>query len=129
MQGVFGQRVGRNVFAAQEATMGSYMIQVSYTPEAWAAQLKHPQNRIEAIRPMIERSGAKLIGAWYAFGESDLILIVEGGDDKTTAASVLVAAAGGAVSSIKTTVLMSIEDGLAAIKQAGEVSGLYKPPA
>ncbi len=108
--------------------MGSYMIQVSYTPEAWAAQLKHPQNRIEAIRPMVERNGAKITGAWYAFGDSDLIMIVEGGDNQTAAASVLVAAAGGAVSSIKTTVLMSIDEGLAAIKQAGEVAGTYQPP-
>jgi len=109
--------------------MGSYMVEVSYTPEAWAAQLKSPQNRIDAIKPLIERNGAKITGAWYAFGDADLILIVEGGDNVTTAASVLVAAAGGAVSSIKTTVLMSIDDGLTAIKQAGEVAGVYQPPA
>ena len=109
--------------------MGSFLIEVSYTPEAWAAQLKHPQNRIEAVRPMIERNGAKITGAWYAFGDADLILVVEGGDNVTTAASVLVAAAGGAISSIKTTVLMTLEEGLAAIQQAGEVAGVYKPPA
>ncbi|MGD9712257.1 MAG: GYD domain-containing protein [Thermomicrobiales bacterium] len=109
--------------------MGSYMIEVSYTAEAWAAQLKSPQNRIDAIKPMIERNGAKITGAWYAFGDADLVLIVEGGDNITTAASILVAAAGGAVSNIKTTVLMSVEDGIKAIKQAGEVAGTYTPPA
>ena len=105
------------------------MIQVSYTPAAWAAQLKSPQNRIEVVRPLIERNGAKLTNAWYAFGDADLILILEGGDNVTTAASSIAAAAGGAVSSIKTTVLMSVEEGMAAIKQAGEVAGVYKPPA
>jgi uncharacterized protein with GYD domain len=108
--------------------MAAFMVEVSYTPEAWAAQLKNPQNRIEAIKPLVERNGAKIVGAWYAFGDSDLIFIVEGGDNITTSASVLAAVSGGAVSNIKTTVLMSIEDGIAAIKQAGEASGVYQPP-
>lgn len=109
--------------------MGSYMVQVSYTPEAWAAQLKNPQNRIEVVRPLIERNGAKLTGAWYAFGDADLILIVEGGDDITAASTSLAVMAGGATTSVKTTVLMSVDEGMAAIKQAGEVAGAYKPPA
>jgi uncharacterized protein with GYD domain len=109
--------------------MGSYMVHVSYTPEAWAAQVKNPQNRIEAIRTLVEHSGAKLTNAWYAFGDADLIFVVEGGDNISTAASVIAAAAGGAVSSVKTTVLMSPEDGMAAIKQAGKAAGAYKPPA
>lgn len=108
--------------------MGSYMVQVSYTPEAWAAQLKNPQNRVDAVRPLIERNGAKLTGAWYAFGDADLILIVEGGDNVTTAATCLVVAAGGSISAIKTTVLMSVDEGIAAMKQAGEASGVYTPP-
>ena len=115
--------------AKKEELVGAYMVQVSYTPAAWAAQLKNPQNRIEAIRPMVERNGAKITSAWYAFGDADLIFIVEGGDNVTAAATVITAAAGGAVSSVKTTVLMRVEDGLAAIKQAGEIAGTYKPPA
>ena len=109
--------------------MSAYMVQVSYTPEAWATLLKKPDNRVEAIRPLIERNGAKIVGAWYAFGDYDLIFIVEGGDNVSTSASVLVASAGGAVSDVKTTVLMSIEEGMAAIAQAGEVAGVYSPPS
>ena len=29
--------------------MGHYMVTGSYTSEAWAAQVKNPQNRLEAI--------------------------------------------------------------------------------
>jgi len=42
--------------------MASYMIQVSYTPEAWATLVKTPQNRLEAVRPAIERLGGRVEG-------------------------------------------------------------------
>ena len=29
--------------------MPIYMYQAAYTPESWAAQLKNPQNRVEAV--------------------------------------------------------------------------------
>ena len=109
--------------------MSAYMVQVSYTAEAWANQIKKPANRVEAIRPMIEQNGAKIVGAWYAFGDYDLILIVEGGNNVTVAASVLVASAGGAVSDIKTTVLMSVDEGMEAIAKAGGLAGTYSPPS
>ena len=59
----------------------------------------------------------------------DAEFIVEGGDNITASASVLVASAGGAVSDVKTTVLLSVEEGMAAIAQAGEVAGVYSPPS
>jgi uncharacterized protein with GYD domain len=49
--------------------MGHYLIEVAYTSEAWAAQVSSPQNRIEAIRPVIERLGGRIESAYYAFGE------------------------------------------------------------
>ena len=43
--------------------MAIYMWQGAYTSEAWAAQLKNPQNRIEtAARPACEATGGRLIG-------------------------------------------------------------------
>jgi hypothetical protein len=40
-----------------------YMYQAAYTPESWAAQLKNPQNRVEAVgRAACEAVGGKLIG-------------------------------------------------------------------
>jgi hypothetical protein len=31
--------------------MAHYLVQLAYTPEAWAAQLKNPQSRVEIVRP------------------------------------------------------------------------------
>lgn len=51
--------------------MAVYMYQGAYTPESWAAQIADPQNRVRAIGQRVAKSvGGKLIGGWYAFGES-----------------------------------------------------------
>src|SRR3989304_3290120 len=65
--------------------MASYLIQASYTPEAWAAQVKNPQNRIEALRPVVAQSGGKIVCGYYTFGEYDIMLIVEGMGNGTAA--------------------------------------------
>ena len=63
--------------------MPYYLVQSAYTPEAWATLIKNPQDRNEAVRPAIERLGGRLHSAWFAFGEYDVVAIVEmllGGD-------------------------------------------------
>ena len=37
--------------------MAHYLVQVAYTPEAWSAQVKNPQNRVQAVRPSREMLG------------------------------------------------------------------------
>jgi len=34
----------------RSTTMAKYLLQVASTSEAWAAQVRNPQNRVEAIR-------------------------------------------------------------------------------
>ena len=41
--------------------MALYMYEVAYTPESVAAQIKEPQDRIEAVRPAVEAMGAKIV--------------------------------------------------------------------
>ena len=46
--------------------MPSYLLQVSYNAEAWAAMIKKPQDRIEAVRKSIEKLGGSITGGWLA---------------------------------------------------------------
>jgi uncharacterized protein with GYD domain len=57
--------------------MPHYLHQIAYSREGWEALLAHPQNRIEAVRPAIEKLGGKLETAWFAFGEYDVIVIAD----------------------------------------------------
>ena len=107
--------------------MPSYLYRVGYTSQAWAAQVKHPQNRVEAVRPVVEGLGGKITAAYYTFGEDDLILICDLPDNVSAAAFSIAAAAGGAVSHVHTTPLMSVDEGLQAVKKGAASS--YRPPA
>lgn len=106
--------------------MPVYMFQESYTSEAWGVQIKDPQNRMEVARKIIEAQGGKLLSAYYAFGEHDVILIAEFSDNVSAAAIALTVSAGGAAKAFKTTVLMSVDEILEAMRRAGRTA--YRPP-
>ena len=106
--------------------MAHYLLQVAYTPEAWAALTKNPQDRIEAVRPAVERLGGKIQGAWFAFGEYDIVTVFEMPDNVSAAAISIAFSAGGAVKSVKTTPLMTVAEGIEAMKKAGGTG--YRPP-
>jgi uncharacterized protein with GYD domain len=108
--------------------MALYMYQAAYTPESWAAQLKNPQSRAETVgRALCEAAGGKLVGAWYCFGEHDLVIIADMPNAESIAAVALAIAAGGAIRSAKTTALMSGAEGVAAMTKAAAVAKAYKP--
>jgi len=98
--------------------MAHYMFQVSFTADAWAKMVREPQNREQAIKPTIEKLGGKLVGYWFTFGDSDAVVIVQMPDNLTAAAASLAATAGGAVKSLKTTVLMSVDESMQAMRKA-----------
>jgi len=102
------------------------MYQAAYTPEAWAAQIKNPQDVRERTQAMMEKLGGRLVGTWYAFGEYDIVSIAEFPDNVSVATAVIAFAAGGALKAAKTTVLMTVEEGLEALKQS--TGAPYQPP-
>jgi uncharacterized protein with GYD domain len=111
----------------QEGRMAYYLVQASYTAEAWAALVRKPENRIEVARSVIERLGGKLVGGWLAFGEADIVLISDMPDNVSAAALAMAVSAGSAVKAIKTIPLMTAEEGLEAARKA--LGTGYKPPS
>ena len=107
--------------------MPVYLHQVAYSPEGWQSLLAQPQDRIEAVRPAVEKLGGKIRNAWFAFGEYDIVLITEMPDNVSAAAIAMAFAGGGACKSVQTTPLMSAEEAVNAMRKAGE-SG-YRPAA
>lgn len=106
--------------------MPLYMLQVAYTPEAWATLVKKPQDRIEAVRPAVRNLGGKIVAGYLSFGEYDLVAILDMPDNVTAAAFSIAAAAGGSVKAIKTTPLMTTREGVRAMRTAKK--SRYEPP-
>jgi uncharacterized protein with GYD domain len=106
--------------------MAYFLLQGAYTPESWKSLVNKPVDRIEAVRPVIERLGGKVEGAWFAFGDYDVVLIMQMPDNVSAAAFSLAVAASGSFKAHKTTPLMTIADGVEAMKRAAGAG--YQPP-
>jgi uncharacterized protein with GYD domain len=98
--------------------MPNFLIQVAYNQEAWGSLVKSPQNRLEAVRPAIERLNGKLVNGYFAFGEYDVVCITEFPDNVSAAAIAMAFAAGGACKAVKTTPLLTTAEALEAMKKA-----------
>ena len=100
--------------------MPHYLQQVAYSREGWNALVDNPQNRIEAVRPAIEKLGGKIEAAWFSFGDYDVVLITNMPDNVSAAAIAIAFAAGGSCKSVQTTPLISAEEATQALKKARE---------
>jgi len=120
--------------------MPFYALQTSYTALGWAALLNAPENRLEAVKPVVERLGGSIVNGWFSFGEYDLLVICQMPDSVSAAALSMAVSAGGAVKSAKTTPLMTFDEGLEALRRAKSVEysappteipyfGTYRPTA
>ena len=106
--------------------MAHYLLQVTYAPEAWAALVDEPHSRTEAVQPAVEQLKGRVHSTWLAFGEYDVISILELPDNVRAAAISMAISAGGAVKAIKTTPLMTWEEGVEAMREAAQAA--YQPP-
>ncbi|MDE2815105.1 MAG: GYD domain-containing protein [Chloroflexota bacterium] len=110
--------------------MPTYMSQFSYGVETWKQLAENPEDRRDAIEPLLESLGGRLIAVYYAFGDYDGVVIFEAPDGVTAAAAVIAAIAPGHVSSVKTTRLLTVDemqDALAKTKIVAERTGYDRP--
>ena len=102
--------------------MALYMYQASYTAKSMAAQLKEPQDPVEAVRPALEELGAEIVVAGFPFGEYDLLIVYDAPDDMTAAGVAMAVAAAGEVKSAKTTRLLSGQEWLESLRKRRVIS-------
>jgi uncharacterized protein with GYD domain len=106
--------------------MPLYLSKFSYTPDTWARLIGKPEDRRLAAQSYIESVGGKLHGFWYAFGSHDGYNLWEAPDNMAMAAVALAIDAGGALSSLETTVLLTVEETMDALRKAEQVR--YRAP-
>jgi uncharacterized protein with GYD domain len=106
--------------------MPLYLIQGSYTSAAVAALVRKPRNRLKAIRAAVESLGGTVEGGWMALGDYDYVLICKFRDNVAVTSLAAAVVAGGAVANHKTTLLLTFEEGMKAMRRAG--SSTYRAP-
>lgn len=98
--------------------MAVYLLEVSYTPEAWSEMVRHPQDRAKAVRDAVKRLGGEIGSFWTSLGENDLVGIISMPDIISAAAFGMAVSAGGACKSVKTTPLLTMNEGMEAMARA-----------
>ena len=106
--------------------MPLYLTRFSYTPATWAKLIENPEDRRAAATRYIEAVGGKLHDFWYAFGNHDAYNLWEAPDNVSMAATAIAISAGGALSSFETTVLLTVEETVAALQKASAID--YQAP-
>jgi uncharacterized protein with GYD domain len=105
--------------------MPHYLLQAAYNSSGAAGMVKEPQNRIEEVTPAIEALGGRVECGYFAFGEYDVVVICEMPDNASAASFALAVGAGGTVGSYRTTVLITPDEAVEAMKKAQESA--YQP--
>jgi len=104
--------------------MPKYLVSANYTSEGLKGLLKEGGSSRQAVVEKLAGSlGGRVESMYYAFGETDLYVIVDAPDNASVAALALVVGASGAVT-LKTTVLMTGEEVDEAVKKTPN----YRPP-
>jgi len=106
--------------------MSMYMVQFSYTVDAWKSLMKNPEDRGKALDAAAKALGAKFVGLYYCFGDYDGVVMMEASDDVTAGSLVLAALSGGHVKAIKTTKLLSVSEAMTMMGKAGGI--VYAAP-
>src|ERR1700693_1591175 len=102
--------------------MSLYMSTFEYKPEVWSELISNPENRTETVSRLLENAGCKLKGLWYAFGKSDGFALIEAPNNVTSASISIAISASGAFRKFETTVLMTQDALLKALKKAQDVA-------
>lgn len=106
--------------------MATYMVQFTYTPEAWATMLQKPQDRSIPSQELVQSLGGKLLSLYYALGAYDGIALFEVPDDITASAVSLAVKASGIMKVDEVTRLFTMNEGIEAMRKAG--SGTFAHP-
>lgn len=108
--------------------MAHYLIEASYTPQSWSAQVENPASPVDRITPMIEACGGSLQFLYYAFGEVEVVGVAEFPSPEDATAFGRVIGASGATRMLRVTPLLTVDQGLASLRRAGKIRSMYAPP-
>lgn len=105
--------------------MQKYLIQANYTTEGVKGLLKEGgSSRRAAVEKLADSLDGKIEAFYYAFGDTDLFVIIEAPDNVSAAAVSLIVNAGSGVA-VKITPLLTAEE----IDAAAKKHLMYAPPS
>jgi uncharacterized protein with GYD domain len=94
--------------------MSQYILLINWTGQG-ISKIKESGDRYNSFKTSLEKAGGKLIGAYYTFGEYDLVIVIEAPNDKVVMSLMLKVGSYGNVRT-KTMKAFTAEEGIKIIK-------------
>lgn len=107
--------------------MATHMTRFSHLAAAVKGLVDTPQNRRTAVGKVITAAGGTLDDFHFCLGDYDGVALASFPSDVDGAAALLAIASSGSVTALKTTVLMSAEDGGRAMEKARSLRDSFAP--
>ena len=105
-------------------------IRLASLTEQGIRNIHNLRQMLEESQHIMEQHGVKLVHGWATLGEYDIVAVVDAADNVSVAGLAIDFAAGGTIKDVKTTPLISWEDGVKAMRKAGQITySPYKPAA
>ncbi len=108
--------------------MAFYLVRAKVSQDYMQALVERPEDRLVTTTRLLQSVGGRLHYYFFCFGEFDIVLVYELPDTVSAAALSMVMSSTGTVTEIETTPLLTMEEAISAMSQAGEVVGVYQPP-
>ena len=97
-----------------------FLLQASFTPQAWASFTRNPQDREDVLRAWCQRAGAKAHALYFALGaDHDVFAIFDAPSEQVAAAFTVAVNSAGHLKSCKTTRLLTSAEAIEVMKVAG----------
>jgi uncharacterized protein with GYD domain len=107
--------------------MARYLFEIGIAPQAVAAMVKNPHDRAQATRPVFEAVGGTLEGYYVAVGQSTVYVLAQIPNEVSVEALTMATLAGGAVTSVKSTAILTAAEAVEAMQKASTLG--YQPPS
>jgi len=98
--------------------MPIFMYQFKYTPAAWAAFIKKPEDRGARVDELLRGLGGRLLSIYYTTGEWDGVVIYEAPDANVAQAAFMAIISPGHIMESQTYYLYTMEDTIKSLKTA-----------
>ena len=94
--------------------MSHYILLINWT-EQGIGKINESPDRYSSFKALVEKTGGKLIGGYYTFGEYDVVIIIEAPNDEAVMSLMLKVGSAGNVKT-KTLKAFTAEEGFKIIK-------------
>lgn len=106
--------------------MPHYMVEFSYSEQAWQALVKKPEDRTKSVEAFLKSAGGNLVALYFHSGKYDGMVIFESPNDTTANATVMAVLASGGIRASRLKRLFTAKEAMDAFTKAGTIA--YRRP-